>query len=134
MATYSDDPAYQAYMNALGFSDADAERRAKDANQRVAEAYDFSVEGLGIDRDRALEGIGANFENRGLTRSGEHERRRAESLRDSTRRFGALELQTANQYASIADSLARERAQMELQKAQQQYAAASRAGTSSVGV
>lgn len=132
MATYSDDPAYQAYMNALGFNTNEANRQAQDARQRTAEAYDFAQEGLGIDQERSLEGVGANFENRGLVRSGEHERRRAESLRDSNRRFGALELQTSNQYAAIDDALARELAQLELQRASQAYSAAGRAGAASV--
>lgn len=133
MPTYSDDPAYQAYMAALGFNTSEANRQAADSRTRVAGAYDYSLEGLGIDQDRALENVSANFENRGLVRSGEHERRRAESLRDSTRRFGALELQTANQYAGIEDALARQLADMEMQRANEAYGAAGRAGAASVG-
>lgn len=68
------------------------------------------------------------MENRGLTRSGEHERRRAETLRDSSRQFGALELQTANQVAGNAETLARELADLQMRDAGYRYDSASRAG------
>lgn len=133
MATYGDDPAYQGWLATLGFLEPEAKRRASDAEGRILEAADFTREGLGIDRDQALEGIGANFENRGLVRSGEHERRRAESLRDSNRRFGALELQTANQLASNSDSLVRELADYQMRDAGYRYDAASRSGNKAGG-
>ena len=83
--------------------------------------------------DRTVEGIGANFENRGILRSGEFLRRRAEGLRDSNRQFGAIELDTAGRYAGIENSLASQLAQYQLQNSDQLFGvegrAASRAGS-----
>lgn len=132
MATYSEDPAYQAYMNTLGFNTSEANRQADDSRAAIANTYDFAVEGQEIDRERVLENVGHNMENRGLTRSGEHERRRAEVLRDSNRALGALELRTAGQYGQVEDSLARQLAQMEIQRASAAMSAAARAGQRSV--
>lgn len=133
MATYGTDPAYQAWLATLGFLEPEANRRSGDAQGRILQAADFGRESIGIDRDRGLEGIGSNFENRGLTRSGEHERRRAESLRDSNRRFGALELSTADQLASNSDTLARELADYQMRDAGYRYEASSRAGAKAGG-
>ena len=132
MANYSQDPVYQQWLGTLGFMEGNATRQADDARSRVTNQHDFASEGIGIERDRTQEAIGGNFENRGMTRSGEHLKRRAESLRDSNRNFGALELNTADRFADIENSLASEIAQLQLRDSDQMFDAegrlASRAG------
>lgn len=127
MATYADDPVYQQWLGTLGFTTANATRQAADARTRVTNQADFAREGMGIDRDRTVEAIGGNFENRGMTRSGEHLRRRAEALRDSSRAFGALEMDTANRYADIESGLAQQVAEMQLRDSAQRFDAEGRA-------
>lgn len=127
MAAYSDDPLYQQWLGTLGFLDSEANRQADDARTRVTNQADYAREGAEIDRDRTAEAIGGNFENRGLTRSGEHLRRQAESLRDSNRRFGAIELDTSNRYADIENQLARELANLQLQNMGYEFDATGRA-------
>lgn len=130
MATrYTDDPVYQQWLGTLGFLEENATRQADDARTQVTNQADFAREGAGIDRDRTLEAIGANFENRGITRSGEHLRRRAEGLRDSSRQFGAIELDTASRYGGIENNLATQLAQYQLQDSGQMFDAEGRAAT-----
>ena len=113
MATsYAQDPVYQQWLGTLGFTQADATRKADDARTQVTNQADFAREGLGIQRDRSIEGIAGGFENRLMTRSGEHLRRRAEALRDSNRAFGALELDVAGRMAGIEGGLAEEVARL----------------------
>ena len=129
---YSSDPVYQQWLGTLGFLEGNATRQADDARTRATNQYDFAAEGIGIDRERNVEAIGGNFENRGLTRSGEHLKRRAESLRDSNRAMGGLELNTADRFADIENGLMSELAQLQLRNSDQMYDAegrlASRAG------
>lgn len=120
------DPVYQQWMGTLGFMQDNATRQADDARTQVANQADFAREGAGIDRDRMQEGIGANFENRGITRSGEHLRRRAEGLRDSSRQFGAIELDTAGRMGGIESNLANQLAQYRLQDSGQLFDAEGR--------
>ena len=129
MATsaYSTDPVYQQWLGTLGFTQADATRKADDARTQVTNQADFAREGLGIQRDRSIEGIAGGFENRLMTRSGEHLRRRAEALRDSNRAFGALELDVAGRMAGIEGGLAEEVARLQMQDSNQMFDAEGRA-------
>lgn len=129
MATYSDDPVYQQWLGTLGFLEQNATRQADDARTQVTNQADFAREGAGIDRDRMLEGVGANFENRGILRSGEYLRRRAEGLRDSSRQFGAIELDTANRLGGIENSLASQLAEYQLRNSDQMFGVEGRAGS-----
>lgn len=124
---YSTDPVYQQWLGTLGFTQADATRKADDARTQVTNQADFAREGVGIQRDRTVEGIGGGFENRLMTRSGEHLKRRAEALRDSNRAFGALELDVAGRMAGIEGSLAEQIARMQMQDAAQMFDAEGRA-------
>lgn len=126
-SSLSGDPVYQQWLGTLGFLESDATRQADDARSQVTNQADFAREGIGIDRDRTQEAIGGNFENRLMTRSGEHLKRRAEALRDSNRSFGALELDTANRMAAIEAALAGNLANYGLQDSAQQFDATGRA-------
>ena len=127
MATFASDPVYQQWLGNLGFLNNDATRRAEDARTSVANQADFAAEGIGIDRDRTQEAIGGNFENRMMTRSGEHLQRRAEALRDSNRAFGALQLDTANRLAGIDDNLYSQLAELQMRDMGYQFDATGRA-------
>lgn len=130
MPTYGDsDPIYQQWLGTLGFLDSEANRQATDARTRTTNQADYAREGAEIDRDRTLEGISGNFENRGLTRSGEHLRRLAEGERDANRRFGAIELGVADRYADIENQLARDLANLQLQNSGQLFDSAGRSAT-----
>ena len=125
---YSADPAYQAWLASLGFLETTAKQGAADQQHRIGQMHDFQKEGLFIDRDMALRGVSSNYENRGLIRSGEHERSRAETLRDSNRRLGGLELQTANQQGDVSARLARDLADQQMRNSSAQFDAATRLG------
>ena len=124
--TGGSDPIYQQWLGTLGFLESNANRSADNQRTQVANEADFARERAGIARDRMIENVGSNFENRGLTRSGEHLRRRAEGLRDSSRQFGAIELDTAGRLAGIDDNLATQLAQYQLQNSDRMFDAEGR--------
>ena len=127
MATqYTSDPVYQQWLGTLGFLEENATRQADDARTQVTNQADYAREGAGIDRDRMLEGVGSNFENRGILRAGEYLRRRAEGLRDASRQFGAIELDAAGRYAGIEDNLASQLADYQLRNSGQMFDAEGR--------
>lgn len=127
MATaYTSDPVYQQWLGTLGFLDQNATRIADNQRTQAANEADYALEGAEIDRGRMLENVGSNFENRGILRSGEYLRRRAEGLRDSSRQVGAIELATAGRLGSIEDNLAAQLAQNRLNDSNQMFDAEGR--------
>lgn len=133
MATYSDDPVYQQWLGTLGFLEEDATRRADNARTQVTNQADFAREGAEIDRGRMIENVGSAFENRGITRSGEHLRRRAQGLQDSSRQFGAIELDAAGRFAGIEDNLASQLADYQLRNSGQMFDAEGRRAAQAAG-
>lgn len=123
---YQSDPVYQQWLGTLGFLEKNATRSADNARTQVTNQADFAREGAEIGRERMLENIGSAFENRGITRSGEHLRRRAQGLQDSSRQFGAIELDAAGRLAGIEDNLASQLAQYQLQNSDRMFDAEGR--------
>lgn len=106
MADLSADPTYLAWLRALGFEDqndqADAARKTADAQQAVI----FQTPEVQFQGAETARHISGNFEDRGLFRSGEHERGLAVNTRGVQHDLAGLQLGLASQVGDIQSSLA----------------------------
>ena len=127
MAVVSSDPVYSAFLSNLGFQEDTAKRRAEEAQTTLTGQAEVGREDLAIGQERSQRGVSSVLENRGLTRSGEHERRLAEGQQDYLRRLSAFESGVAGQSAGIQASLEDQLADLQMRDAQAQYEAQVRA-------
>lgn len=100
------DVALQAYLRQLGFSEAQARANATAAQQMTARRAMTEVpriRDLGVEQRR---GIAGGFENRGLLRSGAHERAQAVQRREEERSVYDQALSAADQIGGSEQSLA----------------------------
>lgn len=95
-----------AYMRALGFETADAERQVagskEQAQQRFAMEKPRVLQQGGIER----EGIAGGFESRGLLKSGAYATANARSLGDEQHRLGAMTIGLAEETSGLESQLA----------------------------
>lgn len=124
MADLSTDPTYAAWLRALGFEDqtaqADAARRTADAQQAVI----FQTPEVQFQGAENARNISGNYEDRGLFRSGEHERSLAVNTHGVQQQLGAMQLGLAQQVGDIQSSLAQSIAERRRMLAEQEIQAA----------
>lgn len=113
------DPAYLAWLRALGFEENAARSDATAARETVAARTEFERPQLEDQGMRERRTIAAGMEDRGLFRSGEMLSRTAEQRADQQYRVGGLELRAGEQIAGIESGLAREVAGIERRRTEQ---------------
>lgn len=122
VASLNEDPTYLAWLRALGFEDetsrADAARDTAQVQQRVA----FQAPEIQYQGQLAARNISGGYEDRGLFRSGEHERGLAEQQHATQYQLGALELGGAEDIGGIQSSLAQQIAARRRQMIEQELA------------
>lgn len=120
MADLATDPATLAWRRALGFEDqsseADAARQTAQVQQRVA----FQAPEIQYQGGLAAANISGGYEDRGLFRSGEHERGLAEQQHATQYQLGALELGVAEDIGGIQSALAQQIAARRRQQIEQE--------------
>lgn len=134
MASLSEDPTYLAWLRALGFEDQSSEADAALQTQQAQQRADFTAPEIQYQGQLAQRNISGNMEDRGIFRSGEHERALAEQQHSTQYQLGALQLGTAQDIGGIQSRLAqdiagrrRQMTEKELDLArQQQYDEATR--------
>lgn len=109
-----------AWRRALGFEDqageADAARQTAQVQQRVA----FQAPEIQYQGGLAARNISGGYEDRGLFRSGEHERGLAEQSHATQYQLGALELGGAEDIGGIQSALAQQIAARRRQQIEQE--------------
>ena len=112
----AEDPTYLAYLRALNFDQATAERIASQRRDQVQRRVAFTVPQIQEQGQQMLEGVMHNQEDRGLLRSGQTEKRLAETRRGTQYQLGNLELAATEDLLGIDTDLVTQVAQ--LQRAQ----------------
>lgn len=120
MASLSEDPTVLAWRRALGFEDqtdrADAARQQAQVEQRVA----FQRPEIEYQGEVAQRNISLGHEDRGIFRSGQHERALAEQARQTQYQVGALELGGAESIGDIQGALAQQLARRRREQIEQE--------------
>ena len=118
MATPTQDPTILAYMRALGFEEAEAERATAGAKEQVQQQYAMDkprIQSQGIER---REGIAGGFESRGLLKSGAYATADARALGDEQHQLAQGALGMTQTVAGLESSLAAQIAAMRRQQAE----------------
>lgn len=95
-----------AYMRALGFEEADAERQTANKIEQGQQRYALEKPQVQQQGQVEREGIQGSFENRGLLRSGAYATANARSLGNEQYRLGAMQMGLADDSASLESQLA----------------------------
>lgn len=106
----SEDPAYLAYLNALGFQRSEAERVAATKTAALKDRAAFTAPRIQEEGVRADEGVRQNYEDRGLLQSGARLRDQARTSADTQYRLGSLELGLQEDIGDVEAQLAAQRA------------------------
>lgn len=100
------DPAYAAYLAALQYNQAQAEAQAAQRTDLVNQQLGLAIPGAQVQAQRQRVGVRGQMEDRGAYRSGETQRRLAESRSDEQRRIQGLRLTAAGDIAGVQGNLA----------------------------
>jgi hypothetical protein len=95
-----------AYMRALGFEEADAERQTASKIEQGQQRYAMEkprVQSQGIENRENIQG---SFENRGLLRSGAYATANARALGDEQYQLGSMQTGLADDTSSLEGQLA----------------------------
>lgn len=106
MAGESSDPAYLAYMRALGFDDAQARDDAQLAETKARAQIDLYRPEIAYQGEIERRNIGEAHEDRGMFRSGQHLRAIAEQEHQQALDTGQLDLEGADSIAGIQRTMA----------------------------
>lgn len=107
-----------AYMRALGFEEAEAERATAGAKEQAQQQYAMDkprIQSEGIER---REGIAGGYESRGLLRSGDYAKANARALGDEQYQLTQGALGVTQTVAGLESSLAAQIAAMRRQQAE----------------
>ena len=95
-----------AYMRALGFEEAEAERQTAGKVEQAQQQYAVAKPRVQQQGQIEREGIQGSFENRGLLRSGAYATANARSMGDEQYRLGAMQMGLTDDIGSLESQLA----------------------------
>lgn len=122
----SADPSYLAYERMLASQQSDLEAQAAKSGDAVSRRLAFQLPQFDWQAQGQQRDLSFSDEDRGILRSGQHERQMAEMLRGQTAQRGALELDASEQRSGIESELARQIADIARRRQEQQINAADR--------
>lgn len=113
------DPAFQAFMRALGFEKNDLNQSAEDRIFAIKNEVARRLGDIGRMSELSREGISGNFEARGLLRSGSHEQTLARQRTEEAAQRSSIEGIAGDQERLIRGELARRLAEIDRRGAEQ---------------
>lgn len=120
------DPNYLAYLRALGFEQAETERRGAADLAQVEQRAAFERPEIGYQAGVERRGMSGGYEDRGLFGSSMHELALADQRRGEQLALGRIDLGAAEQAATIANTMAAELARSNRMAAEQALATGGR--------
>lgn len=106
MASPQNDPTMMAYMRALGFEEADAQREVAGRTEQAQQKYAAAKPQVQQEGIQERESIAGGFENRGLLKSGAYATANARALAGEQFRLGSMQMGLADESASLESQLA----------------------------
>lgn len=127
-ASLSEDPAWLAYMRALGYEQSDAERIAAQRSNEVRRRYALLLPELQMAGENQRTAISGGMESRGIYRSGEHEMALARQRAAEQQQLGSMGSEQTAALGGIEGDLAALKARILRAQSEKAYGTASGIG------